>query len=66
LRQELEQLAAYGFDSTLTGSDADELAALLDARPHGHTDPDEVPATPQTPTTRPGELYHLSAIAPAM
>jgi len=32
LRQELEQLAAYGFDSTLTGYDADELAALLDAR----------------------------------
>ncbi|MCL2715194.1 MAG: ParB N-terminal domain-containing protein [Alphaproteobacteria bacterium] len=59
LRQELEQLASYGFDASHAGYDADELAALLDARPHGHTDPDEAPAKPQQPTTRQGDLFLL-------
>jgi len=59
LRAELAQLSEYGFDATLTGYSEEDLAALLQARAVGHTDPDEAPATPEVPTTRPGDLFVL-------
>ncbi|MGH7823165.1 MAG: ParB N-terminal domain-containing protein [Candidatus Binatia bacterium] len=60
LRIELGDLDAAGFDVSLTGFDLQEINELLvrELWP-GHTDPDEVPAAPAEPVTRPGDLWIL-------
>jgi len=54
-----EQLDAQGFDVTLTGFTESDLAALLDTRTAGRTDPDDAPPKPATPTTQLGDLFRL-------
>src|SRR5205823_1808545 len=57
---ELVALQGMEFDLNLTGFSADELTALLAPPPsEGQCDPDEVPAPPDEPTTRPGDLWLL-------
>jgi DNA modification methylase len=57
---ELGRLQDMDFDLGLTGFSSEELLRLL-APPAGDglTDPDEVPAPPDAPTTRPGDLWLL-------
>jgi len=57
---ELADLQIANFDLGLLGFDQDELAKLLapDGTP-GLTDPDEIPAPPDEPTTMPGDLWLL-------
>ena len=59
LRIELGDLQADGFDLTLTGFDTDEIAAFLAGPTTGLTDPDDVPAAPEVPVTRPGDVWLL-------
>ena len=59
LRLELGELGEDGFDLGLTGFDADEIAALLADPTAGLTDPDDVPAAPDVPVTRPGDVWLL-------
>jgi ParB-like chromosome segregation protein Spo0J len=55
LRGELTALSELDFDLSLTGFEDSELSGLLAEPPgDGLTDQDEVPATPQTPVSRPG------------
>jgi ParB-like chromosome segregation protein Spo0J len=57
---ELKDLQAADFDLSVLGFDEDELAHLLDGDVQaGLTDPDEVPAPPEEPITRPGDLWLL-------
>jgi ParB-like chromosome segregation protein Spo0J len=57
---ELKDLQAADFDLSLLGFDADELAKLLDPDgTQGLTDPDDVPAAPEEPITKPGDLWLL-------
>src|SRR5262249_34832171 len=57
---ELLALQEQGFDLNLTGFSVDELTALLAPPPsEGQCDPDDVPAPPDEPTTRPGDLWLL-------
>jgi ParB-like chromosome segregation protein Spo0J len=57
---ELKDLQAADFDLSLLGFDEDELAKLLDGGVQdGLTDPDDVPAAPEEPITRPGDLWLL-------
>lgn len=61
LKRELEALSAEGFDLGLTGFQDAELETLLGI-PSGlkpGEDPDEAPALPTMPTSKPGELYQL-------
>jgi DNA modification methylase len=57
---ELGELQDMDFDLGLTGFSSEELLQLL-APPAGDglTDPDDVPAPPDEPTTRPGDLWLL-------
>ena len=58
---ELVELKELDFDLGLTGFDADELdtyLAAIEASP-GLTDEDAAPALPQTPVSRPGDLWTL-------
>jgi len=57
---ELRDLQADGFDLDLLGFSADDLAKMLnpDGTP-GLTDPDDVPAPPDEPITKPGDLWLL-------
>ncbi len=57
---ELTALQRMDFDLDLTGFSADELTRLL-APPgnDGQCDPDDVPAPPDEPVTRPGDLWLL-------
>jgi DNA modification methylase len=57
---ELRDLQADGFDLDLLGFSADDLAKILnpDGTP-GLTDPDDVPAPPDEPITKPGDLWLL-------
>ena len=60
LRIELQDLQAEGFDLDLTGFDADALAELLagDEPEHiGQTDEDAAPEVPDTPVSRPGDVW---------
>jgi DNA modification methylase len=59
LALELGELGELGFDLELTGFDGDEIAALTPAGTEGLTDPDEVPAVPVDPITKPGDLWLL-------
>ncbi|MDN3564602.1 site-specific DNA-methyltransferase [Paeniroseomonas aquatica] len=59
LRIELSDLQAEGFDLALTGFDPLELGALLAEPTAGLTDPDEIPQVPETPVSRPGDLWQL-------
>jgi DNA modification methylase len=57
---ELAALQGTNIDLNLTGFSGDELLRLLgnEVTP-GRTDPDDVPAPPDEPTTRPGDLWRL-------
>lgn len=62
LPTELKDLQAADFDLSLLGFDADELAKMLNPDgTQGLTDPDEVPAPPEEPITKPGDLWLLGA-----
>lgn len=60
LRSELEALSNAGLDVSLLGFNDDELQRLLggELRP-GLSDPDSIPAPPDEPITRPGDLWKL-------
>ncbi len=59
---ELKDLQAADFDLSLLGFDADDLAKMLNPEgTQGLTDPDEVPAPPEEPITKPGDLWLLGA-----
>jgi DNA modification methylase len=60
LSSEMQALEAAGFDLELLGFDPDELLTRLHPEGvRGLCDPDDVPATPQEPTTHPGDLWLL-------
>ncbi len=59
LRIELGDLQAEGFDLALTGFDPGEIAAFLLDPSAGLTDPDAVPEVPDTPVSRPGDVWLL-------
>jgi DNA modification methylase len=59
LRQELAQLQELDFNLDLLGFSADELTVLLDDLNPGLVDPDDIPAPPDEPSTRPGDLWVL-------
>ncbi|WP_394892228.1 site-specific DNA-methyltransferase [Mesorhizobium sp. AaZ16] len=56
---ELGGLASLGFDLSLTGFDDLEIATLTSLGPAGLTDPDDIPDTPEQPTTLPGDVWLL-------
>ena len=61
---ELSELQGMDFDLSLLGFDSSELEALLngkedDVMTDGMTDPNEVPATPEEPVSKRGEIYQL-------
>lgn len=57
---ELGELRDLDVDLALTGFDVSELDELLGLLPlSGHTDPDDVPDLPETPITRPGDIWLL-------
>jgi len=56
LKGEVADLVASGFDIGLTG--LDNIDALL-AGTGGSTEPDDIPAPPETPITEPGDIWHL-------
>lgn len=57
LRIELGELATMGFDTALTGFDLGEIDQIFATPRAGRGDPDELPAVPATPTTRPGDVW---------
>jgi DNA modification methylase len=59
LRQELAELKELDFDLDLLGFSVDELTVLLDDLNPGLVDPDDIPAPPDEPITRPGDLWML-------
>ena len=62
LHLELEALQADDFDLSLTGFDPDDLADLLageETDHQGQTDDDAAPEVPETPVSRPGDLWVL-------
>ncbi len=60
LALELAELRDLDVDLDLTGFDVPELDDLLALLPGvGRTDPDAVPPLPETPVTRPGDLWLL-------
>ena len=61
LTLELKDLEAEGFDLALTGFDDKELDALLNVieGTEGLTDEDDVPAVPEEPKTKLGDVYIL-------
>jgi DNA modification methylase len=59
LRLELGELRDEGFDLGLTGFEPDEIGKLLIDATDGLTDPDEVPAPPETPVSRLGDVWIL-------
>jgi DNA modification methylase len=59
LRLELAELQDLGFDLGLTGFDEDEIAGFLADPNTGLTDPDDIPPLPETPVTRPGDVWLL-------
>jgi DNA modification methylase len=60
LKIELRDLDADGFDLSLTGFGADELALFLADEPtEGLTDPDAVPDVPAVPVTAEGDIWLL-------
>lgn len=61
LKLELTDLQAEGFDIGSLGFDGPQLAGIMDTRPEGLTDPDEVPEAPEIPVTAPGDVWLLGA-----
>jgi DNA modification methylase len=59
LAELLHDLELQGADLALTGFATDELAKLMFEVRGGKTDPDEIPAPPDVPSTRPGDLIVL-------
>lgn len=59
LRVELGELREDGFDLSLTGFDLDEIGTLLNDATEGLTDPDDVPAVPEQPVSRVGDVWIL-------
>jgi ParB-like chromosome segregation protein Spo0J len=59
LRIELAELKERDFDLSLTGFGELELGALFAEPNAGLTDPDDAPAAPEHPVTRPGDLWLL-------
>jgi DNA modification methylase len=60
LLRELAQLQEMNFDLALTGFSSEELLRLLaPTATEGQTDPDDVPAPPDDPISRPGDLWVL-------
>jgi DNA modification methylase len=59
LRLELGELRDAGFDLAPLGFSVAELAAILDVRPIGATDPDEAPEPPVNPVAARGDLWTL-------
>jgi DNA modification methylase len=57
LALEFADLAELGFDLALTGFGEDEIVALTSRGTPGLTDPDDVPALPEAPTSRAGDLW---------
>jgi DNA modification methylase len=62
LKIELGAIEELGFDLSVTGFSADELAAInaLGAD-RGHADPDDVPDSPTEPVTKPGDVWLLGS-----
>ena len=58
LKIEMGDLRTEGFDLNLTGFDLGEVGRMF-AHTEGRTDPDDVPGTPATPATRPGDVWIL-------
>jgi DNA modification methylase len=58
LRLELDDLR-LDFDLSVIGFTDAELASILDTRPTGNTDPDDVPEPPVNPISRTGDLWTL-------
>jgi hypothetical protein len=57
---EVNELQAMNYDLNSLGFDAEELAKLLQTGlKDGLCDPDDVPAPPDEPTTRPGDVWRL-------
>lgn len=61
LRLEMVDLREMAFDLSLIGFGETEQAALLADKTARLTDPDEVPALPEQPVSRPGDLWLLGA-----
>ena len=59
LRIELGELQDEGFDLALTGFDIDEIAGFLAGSSTGLTDADDIPATPELPVSRLGDVWLL-------
>jgi DNA modification methylase len=59
LRLELTELKGMDFDLGPLGFDEAELAAILDVRPIGATDPDAAPEVPANPVAIRGDLWAL-------
>ena len=59
---ELKDLQAADYNMALLGFSAKDLAKMMAPEgTQGLTDPDEVPAAPEEPITRPGDLWLLGA-----
>ncbi len=57
---ELSSLESMGYDLTLLGFDAEELAQWMSGEvQEGLTDPDDIPAPPDEPVTQAGDLWIL-------
>ena len=59
LKLELTDLQAEGFDIGALGFDVPQLAAIMDTRTEGLTDPDEVPEPPAVPVSQLGDVWTL-------
>jgi ParB-like chromosome segregation protein Spo0J len=58
LRTELAEIASGAFELGLIGFEPDQLERILDGlRSSGLTDPDSVPAAPDQPVSRPGDVW---------
>jgi DNA modification methylase len=66
LKLELNDLNGMDFDISLTGFSDDDLATLFKKETEGLTDPDEIPDAPETPVTRPGDVWLLGVDGDAL
>lgn len=59
LKLEIDDLMASGFDFEMTGFSSDDLAGLfaLEDVPGNEKDPDAVPDVPETPFSKPGDMW---------
>ena len=57
LALEFQDLRDLGFDLGLTGFEPGEIAAFMADSSPGLTDPDDVPAAPEHPVSRPGDVW---------